>query len=128
LRYKRFVKFDPDIARTILLDIESIPPGTFSSGITIEGQDIAAVDRHLEILIDEGFVQGVVTPGNGGFPMHNGFFISDLTYKGHQFLESARNDASWNKAKETLREKGVGMTISFIQDVLVKIATSAISG
>ncbi len=120
------MKFDPDLVREILIRVESIPAGTGSGNFVIEGKETPEIYRHLQILLNEDFIDGKFYLGPDGFPTQ--FFITDLTYKGHQFLENARNDSSWNKAKHTLQEKGVGLTMNFIQDVLVKFATSSISG
>lgn len=118
------MKFDPDLVRTIMLKCEEIPAGTYEKAFEIEGKKPEDVFRHIQILMQEGFIEGRYVAGLGG---GSACGITDLTYKGHQFLESARNDNAWNTAKKTLKDKGIGLTISFINDVLVKLATNAIT-
>jgi len=49
-----------------------------------------------------------------------------LTSAGHDFLEAARDDTRWNKAKAEIQEKGGAMTISFMTAILIQLAKEAI--
>ena len=126
LRFKQIMKFDPDIVRQILLDVESISAGTFAHDIKLQGQDPDVVIRHIQILVQEEFIDGRIYLNEFGIASQ--CTLIDLSYKGHQFLEIARSNTTWNKAKKSLKEKGIGMTINFLQEILVKFATSEISG
>ncbi len=62
------------------------------------------------------------SPGDEqGFPSI--FRVTDLTYRGHQFLENARSDSRWKRALSSIRDSGKSMSIAVIEAVLVKIAT-----
>ncbi|MEW5988435.1 MAG: DUF2513 domain-containing protein [Chloroflexota bacterium] len=54
--------------------------------------------------------------------------ITGLTWNGHEFLEAARNDQFWNRAKRVLREKGSGMVFSLLNELLLHFGKEAISG
>jgi len=116
------MKFDPNLMRAILLDTEEIPAGEAAHGFEYEGRAQAEVYRHAQILVDEGFIEGQYINGNKGFPVE--FHITDLTYRGHQFLENARNDTLWKKALNSIRDTGKTMSVAVIEAVLVKLATS----
>jgi len=122
------MKFDPDLVRELLLKVEAIPAGEMrvNDYFLIEGKPPKEILRHLQILIDAGFIQGSALVCMDG--QIADVRADDLTYQGHQFLEAARSETAWKKVKGILREKGAGLTISVIQETLVKIATSAIGG
>jgi len=115
------MKFDPELMRHLLLDTEEIPAGQAAGGFTYEDRDQAEVYRHAQILIDEGFIEGKYVTGSKGFPA--AFHITDLTYRGHQFLANARNDTLWKKALTSIHDTGKTMSIAVIEAVLVKLAT-----
>jgi len=115
------MKFDPDLMRAILLDTEEIPAGEAAHGFEYEGRSQAEIYRHAQILVDEGFIAGQYVDGNNGIPLD--FHITDLTYRGHQFLANARNDTLWKKALTSIRDAGKTISIAVIEAVLVKLAT-----
>ncbi|TQS71141.1 DUF2513 domain-containing protein [Ornithinibacillus gellani] len=58
---------------------------------------------HLKILDQAGFVNNnTKTAGNKIFFLH-----ASLTWKGHEFLDSIRNNHIWNKTKKGIKEKGL---------------------
>jgi hypothetical protein len=42
-----------------------------------------------------------------------------LTWQGHDFLEAARNDIIWAKAKAKVVEQGVGLSVELMKAVLL---------
>lgn len=107
--------------RSILLDAEEIPAGEAADGFTYEGRDQSEVNRHTQILIEEDFLDGKWVGDHQNFPTD--FRITDLTYRGHQFLANAKNDGLWNKAITTIKGSGKTMSIAVIEAVLAKLAT-----
>lgn len=116
------MKFEPDLMRDILLDAEGIPAGETASGFNYEGRPQPEVDRHTQILIDEEFLEGQWIGDHQNFPA--AFRITDLTYRGHQFLANARSETLWQRALSTIRGSGKTMSIAVIEAVLVKLATT----
>jgi hypothetical protein len=115
------MRFDPELMRSILLDAEEIPAGESVDGFEYEGRNQAEVNRHVQILIDEDFLEGI---WRGDHQNHVAFInVKDLTYRGHEFLAHARNDSLWKKALSTIRDSGKSLSIAVIEAVLVKIAT-----
>jgi len=47
--------------------------------------------------------------------------INGLTYKGHTYLESARDKTIWEKAKRTANDKGVPVTLEIIGELASSI-------
>ena len=45
-----------------------------------------------------------------------------LTLQGHEFLEAAKDDTRWNRAKSQFKEKGVPMIFDVLKSLLVSYA------
>ena len=116
------MKFDPDLMRAILLDAETIPAGQSVAGFEYAEREQKEVNRHTQILIDEGYLEGSWKGDSKNFPAL--FYITDLTYQGHQFLANARNQTVWSRALNIAKEKGLETSISAISAILLKVATS----
>jgi hypothetical protein len=115
------MKYDPELMRSILLDAEEIPAGEAVEGFEYEDRNQAEVNRHTQILIDEDFLEGQWQGDEQNFPC--AFHITDLTYRGHQFLANAKSDTLWKKAITTIKDSGKTMSIAVIEAVLVKLTT-----
>ena len=48
----------------------------------------------------------------------SGAFVHRLTWAGHDFLDAARNDTLWNKAKEKVIKPGMSWSFSLLLDFL----------
>jgi Hypothetical protein (DUF2513) len=55
-------------------------------------------------------------------------FPTRLTWDGHEFLDAARDDTRWQKAKRYIVEKGSGLSFEVLQGVLMKLMTDALAG
>jgi hypothetical protein len=51
-----------------------------------------------------------------------------LTYAGHEFLDSARSDTVWNKAKEKLLSTSGTITLEALKVLLPKMIIKLASG
>ena len=77
------------------------------------GNDVVA--GHVAIMKDAGLVEAAVALNSYGKPC--ACEILRLTWKGHEFLDNARNDTVWNKV--VTRVKDTVATVSF--DVLAEL-------
>lgn len=88
------MKRDIDLVRKILLALEehgSVP----IQSLEIVGYEQEAVDYHLWILADSPYVH--FEKGS----LASAIFVSyRLTWQGHEFLETIRDDARWKQLKE----------------------------
>jgi hypothetical protein len=108
------MKRDFDLIRRIMTDIERMPAGEQYSDISyLTDYDSATVYHHIALLIDEGLLIGNVVKLNRGI---GGVLVTGLTWKGHDFLDAARNDSIWGKAKDTILKP----TVSFTFDLLLQ--------
>jgi hypothetical protein len=114
-----------DLVREILLDVEKrAGVEGYAVDVTIEGRPKNEVAYHLRILIDGGLVDAINRSHMGG----EAYLVKGLTWAGHDFLDAARSFETWEKAKETFKEKGMGMPFEVLKALLVKIITGAVIG
>lgn len=109
------VKRDPDLIRLIALKTEALKPG-------IRLQAIPGVDPHefahnVQLMIDAGLVEAVVRVSAGWFAPPSAF-VSRLTWDGCDFLDAARSESLWNKAKQSVIAPTASWTFDILKDWL----------
>ena len=80
---------------------------------------------HLELLQDAGFVVAKVHRMNrGGQKVPDLARIERITMAGHDFLEVAKSDTVWNKAKQQISDEGVGWSVDILEEICTRISRS----
>ena len=104
------MKREMDLIRLLLLQVETgeVPPGLDQFSEDVQGY-------HGALLVEAGLVQGKAVSVGGG---RKGAVITGLTWAGHDFLDAARSDTVWNKAKEKVLKPGLSWTFSMLLEVL----------
>jgi hypothetical protein len=97
------MKRDMDLIRAMLLTIESDAHG-FAPKIEISGYTQEQVNYHAVLLGEAGLakVHDVTTMGSDSPEAK----ITRLTWAGHEFLDSARQNQTWNLAKDAIGKIG----------------------
>ncbi len=118
------MKRDPDLIRQILLAVEEKNnlDQLFPTNLGITGWDNADIDYHALLLIEAGYLEGKATPMGQGNVM---VVIKRLTWEGHEFLDAARDDGRWAKAKSAISKAG-GWSFEVLKPILVELAKEAI--
>ena len=116
------MKRDMDLCRRILLEVEQWPTTLEPREVEIDGYSPDQVDYHAWLLGEEGLIEGLDVTGDGD-SVHR-YLPKCLTYRGHDFLEHARDDTRWKAAKDQLRSVGGAMTIQMLQNVLIRLLTA----
>jgi len=104
------MKRDPDLIRRIALAIEGLQNGQYLS--TIDGVEEYSFAAHVQWMVDAGLIEGKVQSFLGGGPP--AAVAMRLTWSGCDFLDSARSDTLWEKAKRNV----MSPTMSFSFDIL----------
>jgi Hypothetical protein (DUF2513) len=108
------MKRDMDLARKILLEVDSwndLEPKT----VKIDDADDLALNREIERLYDNGFLEGIA--GNKSLQgQYKPIFVTDLSMKGHDFLDSIRDPDVWAKTKREAEAVG-GFTLDLLKDL-----------
>lgn len=115
------MKRDLDLIRAILLRLEvTETSATFDAHF--EGHEDAAVQYHLYLLADAGFIDAAnYSSGNDLSYMPN-----KITWAGQEFLNSARNATIWDSVKNTLRQRGLDVSIDVRKALLVQATMKAV--
>ena len=106
------MKFNPDTALQIMRAIENYPKDTIplSKSPLIPDMDREVYSYHCRLLGDAGYIEVF------DLSSHDGFYFcpSRICWMGVQFLEQFRNDSMWQRAKDVVSEKGVGITLDIL--------------
>jgi hypothetical protein len=114
------MKRDMDLIRELLLDLERRPVTptqnefVSSSNVKLSDKNWTADQIHynLKLLIDGKFVDGRLSPDG------QGILFFQLTWAGHDFLDSIRDPEIWRKTKVGAKQAG-----GFSFDLLKALAT-----
>jgi hypothetical protein len=104
-----------ELIRLELLRVEGEHPEPDFEGFTEEQQVY-----HMALCIEAGLVDGTIIPNGNGYPVATAAIR--LTWKGHEFLDAARNDTIWKKALGNIKKAGVQVTLPVLEEVLKKAA------
>ena len=105
-----------DLCRKILIEVENRSTTTAPDLVVIEGYSTGEVGHHAWLLNNAGLIEGIDVTGAGDSV--DLFAPRCLTYQGHDFLEHARNDTRWERAKDILANNGGPFTLQAMKTIL----------
>lgn len=110
------MKRDMDLIREILLQVEARPTAQSIDLVELPGRNQEEISYHVKLLADAGYIDAydLRTLGPGGFK----YAPSSLTNEGHDFLDAARNNTVWKRAKEKLSEIGGSAPLDVVRGIL----------
>jgi hypothetical protein len=108
------MKRDMDLIRLLLLQTEREEPVPDLSAFTEEQQVY-----HSALTIEAGLVHGRIMCDGQGQPRNT--VTLRLSWKGHEFLDAARNETIWRKAAEKTRKAGIQVTVAVLEELLKKL-------
>lgn len=103
------MKRDMDLLRNILLSLEK----DSNPFLDVYAEDNEDIYRHVEMLMDAGFIEGTMLPKQDGVTE---FEVERLTFAGCEYMDSIRNDKIWHKVKDRLNEVG-GAPLEIVKEV-----------
>ncbi len=119
---------DMDLLRTILLELERHPYDGRWPELSIPGRSEQEISYHVRLLDDAGFVEAIDLSTLAGICWRP----RRVTYQGHEFLDAARNDTRWTKAKDIVRSATGTLTLEglklTLEELLKKSLASALGG
>jgi Hypothetical protein (DUF2513) len=114
------MKRDMDLVRTLLQRIEAEEP------LYNPGEDAVAGKYHLRLLADAGLVEAKFMPGPNG--EIKAVFDIRMTWQGHDFLDAARDETIWNKAKTHVLKPAASWSFSILLEWLKAEAKAKLLG
>ena len=116
------MKRDMDLIRQLLLRIEAQRLGVGGAvdqvlslsaskpPLRLEGEDPDDVHYNMRLLAEAGYLDMTRTQFTGGFN------IRGLTWAGHDFLDSVRDEEVWRRTKDGVLKAG-GFTLDLLKDL-----------
>ena len=118
------MKRDPDLIRSILLTLESSqkPEEVMTAKrLKLDNWSEDEVNYNLLLLLEAGYIRGK----DASTDNRTIVYVTRLTWDGHEFLDAARDDGRWEKAKSAISKVG-GWSFDVAKTILVELAKDAI--
>ncbi|MCO5250768.1 MAG: DUF2513 domain-containing protein [Candidatus Kapabacteria bacterium] len=140
------MKRDMELIRKILLEIENeenaiVDPGALQTRIisdfdneTFESE-ILALFEHLFLLIQAGYLETCDLEGNPLLELQHGQQVNNyifmhhfvrLTWQGHEFIASIKDDNVWHKIKERVGSESVNLPIGILMQLGLSVIKTAV--
>jgi hypothetical protein len=115
------MKRDMDLIRAILLEVEKCP-SLDGCRIEIPGRTREELYYNAKQAEDAGLIEARFAKGSPDF------HVLRLTYEGHEFLDAARNDTLWFKAKEIVIKNTGVLTLEALKITLTTLIKHKLGG
>jgi len=120
------VKRDMELVRRILLTVQA-KTNLEPELIKIDGHDDAVVGRHVEMLFDAGFLEGMEHSILAS--EYRDIFVKDLSWDGHEFVGAISKEELWQKLKSAIGPGELaGLSLKAIKDASIAAATAYLKG
>jgi hypothetical protein len=118
------LKRDLDLLRNLLLELEKGPEasaaGSAWESFTQAGHELATIHYHVQLLNDAGLiVADELVPGQ--------WWPERITWAGHEFLDSARDDATWEEALRRVEAGSGAAPFEVVHKLLVGMVTESVA-
>ena len=111
------MKRDMDLVRSIMIEVEKNPDPLAWADVQVPGHTSQEIAYHVMLLYEKGLIDANDCSSNDGMDWK----AKRLTFDGHEFLDAARSDTVWHKAKErvlsttgTLTLEGLKMALPLV--------------
>lgn len=106
------MKRDMDLIRKMLLALEELD----GTGLgEMEGVDRKVFAEHAQLLVEAGLAEAKVIRSNLAI---SDAYVMRLTFAGHDFVDSVKNDGLWSKVRSKVLTSGASFTFDLIKDLL----------
>lgn len=123
ISYNDSMQRDMELVRKIMLAAEQHEHGFAPRDIEIEGYSEEQIGYHCWLLDDAGLAEAIdLTTRGSDSPCAA---LRSLTWAGHEFLGAAKDDTTWQKAKDRLSSAGKSLqsvTLDVLKALLVDVA------
>jgi hypothetical protein len=117
------MKRDMDLSRQILLEIEKSPSVTGYIEIILPGKTNDEISYTIKLLSEANLIEAKNLTDSTGFDWK----AISLTWQGHDFLDSARDNTRWEKAKSIAIKKAGTLTFEVLKQILASLIKGEIS-
>lgn len=119
---------DWEIIRAILVRLEE----SDTPNSTVNMKDFDSIEEqnaayNIRLLRDENCIEANILESSTGDNHIAAAIARRLTPKGHDLLDSIRNESVWNQTKDKFQSKGLDMTIDLVISVGKRIMESMLA-
>jgi DNA-binding transcriptional ArsR family regulator len=113
------MKRNMDLVRDILFRLEEkSDPVEWLRPDDVKEYSPSEVGYHIKLMYEAGLIEAEDCTTSDS-PL--AWIAYHPTWEGHDFLEAARNEGIWSKAKSIIASKGGSMTFEILKHLLVKL-------
>ncbi len=116
------MKRDMDLVRDLLFELEGHDDLIGMQTPEPPNRTPQEVAYHLGLLAEAGLIEAVAIRNMYG----PGWAPTSITWAGHEFIDSARSNENWQKAKSLAKVKGGALTFEAIRTALSEMTKRAI--
>ena len=112
---------DWNIIRAILQQLENKESyGDVLRPESVKGYDVELVSYHMHLLNQAGIIDAKCQSRSSG---KGSIFClgMNLTWEGHELLDSIKSDSAWNRLQKLLREKSIDLSYQAVKTAAVHI-------
>jgi DNA-binding transcriptional ArsR family regulator len=116
------MKRDWGLIRRILQKVEDKSSyGELVSPDSVDGYDVENVSYHMHLLDQAGLITAQCRESTRS--RNDGIYCValNLTWEGHELLDSIKNDTVWNRLRKLLREKSIELSYSAVKAAAVQV-------
>lgn len=104
------MKRDFELIRYLLLELEG------EETVDLSSYTQQQINYHKALIKEVGFAEGIIHYSSSHQTDLPDFVrLIRLTWDGHEFLDKARNETVWNKAKDIVKDKGISMSLDALK-------------
>jgi hypothetical protein len=118
------MKRDMDLVRAILMEVEKVPFDGGSHQVQVEGRSVAEISYHVMLLHRAGLIDALDLSADE-YPLWRPMW---LTWDGHEFLDAARDQTRWTKAKDKVMSTTGALAFEALKMVLGALTKQALTG
>ena len=109
------MKRDFELVRILLMELEG------EQEVDLSSYNPEQVNYHKALVKEAGFAEGIVHyPSSHSTDIPDLAILKRLTWEGHEFLDKAKNEKVWNKAKSIIKEKGISLSLDALKIALTE--------
>ena len=105
------MKRDWDLIRQTLLAVEAADDEERISDNDVEGCTPENFNHNTVLLTEAGLVHAKILPNL------KTTMVGSLTWEGHEFLDSIRDDVTWDNIKRVAKEKNIALSFASIKAI-----------
>ena len=116
------MKRDLELIRLILIEVENNPDPQAWIDPEPVGYQPDEVSYHVMLMEQAGLLEGWNRSAIGVFR----WSARNLTWRGHEFLEAAKDDTVWTRTKNTIGQLSPGIIFDLLEQVLFEEARATL--